>query len=51
MLVGTLGWLGMKRLHSRRGMERGRRQGAAILDDRTGAIAERYQLPTTTMKN
>jgi hypothetical protein len=51
VLAGTVGWLSLKRLRSRRGVERGRRQGTAILDDRTGAIAEHYQLPTTTMKN
>jgi len=45
------GWLGIRRLRSWRGTVQGRRQGTAILDDRTGAIAQHHQLPTTPGKN
>ncbi|MDB5068637.1 MAG: hypothetical protein JWM18_5071 [Chloroflexi bacterium] len=51
MLAGVIGWLGVRRLRSSRGTARARRQGTAILDDRTGAIAQPYQLPTKIMKN
>jgi hypothetical protein len=51
VLAGVIGWLGIRRFRSWQATGRGRRQGTAILDDRTGAIAQRYQLPTKIMKN
>jgi hypothetical protein len=51
VLAGVIGWLGIRRFRSWQATGRGRRQGTAILDDRTGAIAQPYQLPTKIMKN